>query len=335
MVPPIGIIRGGNTGHGMMFNNFFVKNVALDDNRVLSIHFAIYSKHKVFILPLLVLFFFMGIMAILIYYSVRKTLNPVEQLIEASEKIGEGNLSHRINFKKNNEFKKVAASFNTMAEKLENMLKSKKDLLHLISHELRTPLTRIKLALEISDTKRSKDIIRTEIDDINELIEEILELSRLDHQEIEKTKEIIELNSLLKETFEKYPDEKFNFISVPINMKIYGHPALIKKAFINLLDNAIKYGNGLIPIKIRLYQRDDNVEIQIENQGEGLDEEDQKLVFKPFFRGPNSLKINAEGKGLGLSIVKKIVEINSGTITFQSSKQGPTRITITVPLYKS
>ena len=91
----------------------------------------------------------------------------------------------------------------------------------------------------------------------------------------------------------------------------------------------------MIPIKIRLYQRDDNVEFQIENQGEGLDEEDQKLVFKPFFRGPNSLKVNAEGKGLGLSIVKKIVEINSGTITFQSSKQGPTRITITVPLYKS
>jgi len=249
-------------------------------------------------------------------------------LIKASERIGEGDLSYRL------EFKRVAHAFNTMAEKLERMLEGQRELLHLISHELRTPPTRINLALEMKNKKRSSEIIKHEIQDINMLIGEILDLSRLDQQGVEKIREKIDLGAVLGKIVHHYSGVRINFDKKLNQIFMYDHPVLIKNAFTNLIDNAVKYGGHDKPIILEVSQNNSTIMIAIKNDGKGTNKDEQVMVFKPFYRGSNDREMGAEGKGPGLTIVKRIIEMNSGIITINSSIEGLTIFTIAIPQYE-
>ncbi|MCK4804093.1 MAG: HAMP domain-containing histidine kinase, partial [Spirochaetes bacterium] len=272
-----------------------------------------------------------GLIGLIIFLSVKKTLKPLDRIMEAAGRIGRGDLSYRIQHDRNDDFGKVADTFNTMARKLSAMLSNQRELLHFISHELRTPLARINLALEIKDKDKSAQLIKNEIHEIDTLVGQVLDLSRMDYEDQIKKNESIDLVAVLNKIIKKYAGRDIHFNPDAADTEITGSEVLIQKAFSNLIDNAVKYSpeGGVVDIGLR--QEDDKYKITIENRGPGLSEKEVDKIWEPFYRGENSRVNNIDGKGLGLVIVKKAIKLSSGDVQVKSSTDGPTVFTVTLP----
>jgi signal transduction histidine kinase len=303
----------------------------LGQNRVLSIYLPMHIRKRNIFLPYLYLAVVLGLIMLSLFISLRKTLRPLDAIMEASERIAKGDLTYRIQHTKYDDFGKVAQAFNTMADKLSSMLGNQRDLLHFISHELRTPLARINLALEIKDRKKSNSLIKREVHDIDTLVGEILELSRMDEGELERSSETIDLVSNLRGVIKLYKEARIDFHTDVEKAPVVGNVILIQKAFLNLIDNAVKYSKSNDTVFIGLSQKQENFVISIENSGPGIAEKEKEKIWEPFFRGGNSLARNVQGRGLGLVIVKKAVKLSSGAVDVNSSTKGPTVFTIQLP----
>ena len=154
-----GTIRDMGRGNRMRQSGMMTiasrKDVYLAENRVLSIYVPMHLRKRPYFTPFIFLIMVIGLIGLIIFLSVKKTLKPLDRIMEAAGRIGRGDLSYRIQHDRNDDFGKVADTFNTMARKLSAMLSNQRELLHFISHELRTPLARINLALEIKDKDKS------------------------------------------------------------------------------------------------------------------------------------------------------------------------------------
>jgi signal transduction histidine kinase len=212
-----------------------------------------------------------------------------------------------------------------MAVRLSSILTNQRELLQFISHELRTPLARINLALELEDRKRSREIIKNEITEIDTLVGEVSELSRLDNMDSGVNRVRIDLIPLLKSLIHDTGEKRAAFEHGPRSALILAHELLIKKAFANLIDNALKYSDKHEPVLISLKADGTDYIVSVQNGGPGLTEREIENIWEPFFRGTNASKRNIEGRGLGLVIVKKAIELSSGEISVQSSPKGPTQ----------
>jgi signal transduction histidine kinase len=278
----------------------------------------------------------------ILFVLLRRTFSPLDRIIEASQSIGEGDLSHRIEYGRGDDFDKVAHAFNTMTSKLSSMITNQRDLLHLISHELRTPLARIRLALELKDSKNSYTLIRDEVEEIDSLIGEVSELARLDSMDRETGRKELDLVTLLKELIEK-SEKPVLFNHAREQAVVVSNPLLLRKAVSNLLDNAAKYSpSGEAPVVTLREEAAAGAasgaaacaaawEIAIQNNGPGLSERELLKIWEPFYRGANTAATGAEGRGLGLVVVRRSVELCGGSIEVSSSVKGPTLFRLRLP----
>lgn len=282
--------------------------------------------------PLLYIFLFIGILvALVLFFAVRKTLRPLDMIIEAAERIREGDLQYRIRYRKEDDFGKVASAFNAMTEKLSRMLANQRELLHLVSHELRTPLTRINIALELKDKQRGEEIIKNEVKDIDDLVERVLELSRLDYEGQEGEERVIDIMKVLRGVIGSFDQKKIKFNTNLTCAMVGAKGVLVEKAFRNLIDNALRYSRGDTPVEIDIHDDSNGYTISFKNSGTGIAPEELERIWEPFYRGSNSRLAGDEGKGLGLVIVKRAVELSSGKVSVESSPEGPTIFRVWLP----
>jgi two-component system sensor histidine kinase CpxA len=218
-----------------------------------------------------------------------------------------------------------------MAVRLSSILSNQRELLQFISHELRTPLARINLALELKDKKRSTEIIKNEIAEIDTLVGEVSELSRLDNMDREVNRVRIDLVTLLNKHIHETGEGRVEFQHGLQAAWIFAHELLIKKAFSNLIDNALKYSEKEQPVIVSLIEDGSDYIISVQNTGPGLTQREIEKIWQPFYRGDNASRRNIEGRGLGLIVVKKAIELSSGEISVQSSSQGPTVFRVKLP----
>jgi signal transduction histidine kinase len=174
-------------------------------------------------------------------------------------------------------------------------------------------------------------MIKNEIMEIDTLIGEVSELSRLDNINGEVNRVQIDLVALMKEFIEKEGEERVEFKSVLETANIFAHELLIKKVFSNLIDNGLKYSDREKRMLVSLMKEGSNFIITVQSSGPGLTESEIKRVWEPFFRGANASVQNPGGRGLGLVIVKKAVELSSGEVDVRSSPQGPTIFRVKLP----
>ena len=307
-----------------------VQHVPLSPNRVVSIIFPPPFMRGRPAAPLYFILSIAFLIGLILFLSLRRTFSPLDRIIEASGRIGEGDLSYRIEYGRDDDFGKVASAFNTMTTKLSAILSNQRELLHFISHELRTPLARIRLALEIKDKKRSYEIIRDEVDEIDSLVGEVSELSRLDSIDREMNRERIDLVSLLQELSGPYR-ERIVLENVPSTAFIFCNQVLIRKALSNLFDNAVKYSDGETPVRVAAVEQREGWVISVENSGPGIPGEEIDRVWEPFYRAANAGIAGVEGRGLGLVVVRKAVELSGGSIDVRSDEGGPTVFTLWLP----
>lgn len=249
--------------------------------------------------PILNILISLDILAlILIFLYILKLLSPLKQITNEITKFANGNFHSRINITSNDEIGVLSKTFDEMADKLEKEIKTKEELLRDIGHELKTPITKGKFAIEKIDDKNQKELFKKIFDDLDSLTSELIELEKLNSKELNKT--IFQCETLIIEALSKlYLDDESKIqLEIIENFKIEGDLYYLTKAVKNLIENALKYADAF-PIIIEI----DNSSIIIKNKAKRLSKE-LEYYLKPFTQELS----NRDGFGLGLSIVKKIVD---------------------------
>jgi two-component system, OmpR family, phosphate regulon sensor histidine kinase PhoR len=210
-----------------------------------------------------------------------------------------------------------------------------------ITHEFNTPITNINLAVENwRNAQNNADfyagIIEEENKHMQKNVEQMLQLSAIEHTKIRTDIDKIDLEQLIKETISSFniQIERIKGIVeyhlVP-GLWIYGDRLLIRNLLYNLVDNAIKYSKGDLKITISTFEADGKTAIEIQDNGIGMSAETMKYMYERFYRGDTSDRHDVQGFGIGLSYVKYIVDAHNGTIHVKSKKNEGTKFTIYFP----
>lgn len=272
-----------------------------------------------------------------------KILIPINNISKAAKTISINNFSNTIvSHKYDDEISELIDSFNTMILRLQEGVSNLDRFNNDVSHELKTPLTVIKGEIEITLNKLrepnyyidSLNTINYEVNQIQNIIENLLLLTKYSKGNIKKTFENTSIDSLLLDTIYSY-NSKFKNKNInllidkveSINAKI--NPLLLKTIFSNLIDNAIKYSAKDTQINIGLYKTD-KIVFYIKDQGIGISEEKIPFITNRFYRVDESRNKNIEGFGLGLSIVKNSIELHDGELRISSKLSKGTQIKVLI-----
>ena len=251
-----------------------------------------------------------------------KITKPILDITEKAKKLGTGN--HDIIFEQNGilEIDELAESLNMAQEELSKTDELRRDLLANVSHDLKTPLTMIKAYAEMirdisykSDDKREEhlNIIISETDRLNILVNDLLSLSKmqadadtLKMEEFDLTKEIhgiIKKYEIMKEL------ENYNFVvEMPKEAIVYADKNKLNQVIYNLINNAINYTGKDKLVTIRIIEEKSKYLVEIVDTGKGIKPEEIKLIWNKYYKNEKNHKRNVVGTGIGLSIVKTILE---------------------------
>ncbi|MGB7344364.1 MAG: ATP-binding protein [Pirellulaceae bacterium] len=268
---------------------------------------------------------------------IAKQLRSVEQTALA---IAGGDLSARIVEGKQKRRLPIADAFNSMADRVETLLRSQKELLQAVSHELRTPLARIRFASELvrstDDKKRREerlDAIDEATEKLDDLVGELLDYTRLDADAEIDDRETVVLGDLVDEAISQYqplfPNVSFEFVACP-TIKIYTLRKGLLRSIGNLVSNAGKYASGFVHIRIAAEQ--EHCLICVDDDGDGIDQADRERVFQPFQRLTTARQ---PGTGLGLALVRRICRRLGGEVTVGDSPLGGASFVIKLPMTDS
>ncbi len=267
------------------------------------------------------------------YPLARRMSARLEQLRCAVEAFGEGALDRRAQVHGEDEIAAVALGFNRAADRIEHLVNAHRALLANASHELRTPLARIRLALELlaerDDPTRRHDLIK-DMQELDDLLEEILLSSRLDATLPLQPDAEVDVLGLLAEEAARYPDLQIEFL--PSNSGaapplICADSRLLRRMLRNLLENARRHGAA--PVRVDCRAQSQGIEVVVEDSGSGIADADSDRVFEPFYRSRAHLE--NVGSGLGLALVKQIVERHAGRVSCERSDLGGARFRVFLP----
>jgi two-component system sensor histidine kinase CpxA len=268
------------------------------------------------------------------YVFARYLSDPIIKLSDAAKKLAAGNLQTRVAPKIGNrgdEIAKLARDFDEMAERIEALINSQKRLSRNVSHELRSPLARLNVALELARQKGNPeslglfDRIEREAKLLNEMISQILQLSRLESQSETIERKQIDLCKLIEKVvadanFEAESQNKKAVIVQNINCEIYGNKSLMKSAIENVLRNALRYTNDVV--EVYLSHNRHEITITVRDYGPGVPEEELANLFTPFYRVSKARDRKSGGVGLGLAIAEQAVQSHKGKITARNAESG-------------
>lgn len=297
----------------------------LPDGRWLTADLGRRMRHR----PLFGLIAFLGIVALGVgagaYPLVRRLTRRLEDLQRGVEKIGSGDLTARVDVRGRDEIASLATGFNDAVGKIQTLVESHRMLLANASHELRTPLSRIRLGVEMlkdGDPDRRASL-QQDIAELDELIDEILLMSRLDSGGQENLLETVDLIALAAEETARYPDCELSGTADTVT----GDARLLRRLIRNLLDNA--FTHGALPVRVEIAQTSDAVSLTVLDGGDGIPDADREKVFEPFYRGQG--RQNVHGYGLGLALVREIAKAHGGTVDLLRTQASGSGIVVTLP----
>ena len=254
------------------------------------------------------------------YPVVRRLTRRLERLQDGVDALGSGQLSARVTIEGKDEVAQLAASFNSSAARIEQLVNAQKTLLANASHELRSPLARIRMAIETqSADPTTRKELQQNIHELDQLIDEILTASRLDSPNAEPLAiEDFDFTALVAEECAR--------INVELEADIIhvkGEAKLLRRLVRNLLENARRYGDGAA-IDVSLSQLDaTTIQLAVCDRGPGVPSSEREKIFEPFYRMPGAHERDG-GVGLGLSLVKQIAEKHGGRVECVAREGGGT-----------
>ena len=279
----------------------------------------------------------------------RSVTAPLARLSSLARRFGKGDLTARVHSKRRDEIGALARAFDDMADRIAALRRSEKELLANISHELRTPLARIRLALElVSDGDRAKvssylNDIGEDLGELEQLLDDVMATARNDLARDSAGDalpplhfEPMSASTLLEAAGARFkvrcPDRALE-CDIPTDLPtLDADPSLLRRVLDNLLDNARKFSEAPVRLAGRPAADGEHLVFEVQDRGIGISAADQLRIFEPFFRSDPSRTRATGGVGLGLAVVKRIVEAHSGRIEVESELGGGTRFVVTLPL---
>lgn len=257
-----------------------------------------------------------------------KTVRPIQDIAFASGLHDEEDYLSKIDvkiLKRPDEIGELARQLQLSGMKIQELIKKQKDLLRDVSHEVRTPLARLQIATETlqldAGDKRALNQIKDEILIIDQLVQDLLHLSHFDRPSKSHQIENFKVNTLVDEFIERSKilasTKNLSITSSSTNtnnVDVKGNKFLLDRALDNLMSNAIRHSPNNSEIEIKTEIDNENCYISISDQGEGVIEESLEKIFEPFHRLDTSRNRETGGFGLGLSLVKQIVELHKGSV---------------------
>ena len=294
-----------------------------------------------FILPIILILSVIG-GNFLIY----KSFLPIENILSQLKKINANDLSARLNSSKNeDEINQLVNEVNSLLKRLEASFEKISQFSSDASHELKTPLTIIRGEIEIALRKERsideyKDALNSSLNEIiiiEQTINDLLFLAKNEKDLIIEKQEIFYFDEIVDESinetknFAKLHQIDIKFI-VEDTIEFNGYSNLLKIAIKNILKNAIQFSYKNSQVIVKNYKKDGFFNISVQDFGIGIEKNEQIKIFEKFYRTDKSRNKNSGGTGLGMSIVKKIVDIHSGSININSKENFGTTITISFPI---
>lgn len=271
--------------------------------------------------------------------------SPIGKLRTATRRLAAGDLSVRVASEIRNrkdDLAFLANDFDDMAERLENLIESEKRLSRDISHELRSPLARMKVALELlrsrsnGDSGPLLDRIDGESDRLNELISQILTLSKLETGSGDFTETEINLAKMVESLvadadFEAKAKGRSVVADTLEEARIIGNEPLVLRAIENVLRNAVHYTADGTSVNVSVRRDGGNAVVNISDHGPGVPEDEIEKLFKPFYRIGEARDRRSGGTGLGLAIAERAVRNHNGSISARNTGDGLS-VSISFPL---
>ena len=278
--------------------------------------------------------------ALATYLQVSPLQRRLKQLDGAVSQLGSGDLGAYANIEGSDAIGQVAATFNGMTAHIRRLIESQREMTRAVSHELRTPVARLRFGLEmladIESAERRREKLNAmdhDIEQLDQLIDEILTYARLEQgtPNIEFQPVVIgELCEQLRDELETIRDETAIAVANPYpTLEVEAEERYLHRVLQNLVTNALRYAQSRIVMRVE--ESEDQVVIHVDDDGPGIPEHERERVFKPFARLDKSRHRASGGYGLGLSIVKRIVDWHGGEIRVDESPEGGARFTVTLP----
>jgi two-component system sensor histidine kinase MtrB len=266
------------------------------------------------------------------WWASRRALRPLTGVSTAALALADGRLDTRLESSDDPDLRPIASSFNDMAQALQDRIERDARFASDVSHELRSPLMTLSASIEVMDNQRDElperarsalDLMVADIDRFQQLVEDLLEISRFDAGVVHLELEEVHLAELVMQAVSHSTE-----VDVPVELDaelagvvVQADKRRIVRVIANLLDNAAKYGGGATSVSLR--QVDHGVQIAVEDRGTGVPEEDRDVIFDRFSRGGAAgRRGSSDGVGLGLALVAEHVNLHGGRVWVEDRLDG-------------
>lgn len=268
-----------------------------------------------------------AVIMVLSLWAARRFTAPLAGFAAAAERLGVDGEADPLPEAGPRELRAATRAFNRMQGRLARFVADRTQMLAAISHDLRTPLTRLRLRAELVDDPEMQRRMLADLDEMEAMISATMVFARDDAKREPRGR--LDLADLLQSLCDDRLDAGHEAVyDGPAHVVAEGRPVALRRAFANLMDNAIAYGGG---VAVRLDAEDGQARIHIEDNGPGIPEDEFEKVFAPFYRLERSRSRDTGGVGLGLSTARTIIRGHGGDIALANRPEGGLRVTVTLP----
>jgi signal transduction histidine kinase len=272
---------------------------------------------------------FLVSIAFLAYLVARMTTRPLKQLAQAAKDLGNDINHPPLSLAGASEIRQASAAFNAMQARVRQYIFQRTQMLAAITHDLQTPLTRMRLRLEkVADPELQERLVG-DLSAMQAMVREGLDLAR--SMDTSETMQPLDLDSLLDSVCSDASDARQDVVlSGRAGMALLGRPLGLRRCLVNLIDNAVKYGQQA---SVTVERMAGAARIRIRDRGPGIAAPELARVFEPFYRVETSRSRESGGTGLGLTIARNIAEQHGGSIVLANHADGGLEVTLLLPEY--
>jgi signal transduction histidine kinase len=275
---------------------------------------------------------FLFSIGLLAYLVARMTMHPLKQLAQAADDLGKDINQPPLRLDGASEIRQATGAFNAMQARIRQHIQQRTQMLAAITHDLQTPLTRLRLRLEKVSDAELRDKLVGDLSAMQDMVREGLELAR--SMDTVEPMQPLNLDSLLDSVCSDAADTgQAVTLAGQVGMPIMARPLALRRCLINLLDNAVKYGqSACVTVQREAGVGGVSALIRIRDGGPGIAPDQLQKVFEPFYRTETSRSRDTGGTGLGLTIARNIAQQHGGSLTLANHPEGGLEATLTLPL---